>query len=103
MAAVENLTLFMIVLVFMGLWFGSIWTITRAYLMRITPPAMMNQSFTYYTLMERLATFIGPLSWGLIVMYAPTTHALNYRYAAIAMAIFVLIGLMFTKKLPEKI
>lgn len=103
MAATESFTLFIIVLVFMGLWFGSIWTITRAYLMRITPPHMMNQSFTYYTLMERLATFIGPLSWGFIVMYMPTTHALNYRYAAIAMAVFVFIGLLFTKNLPEKI
>ena len=102
MAIAKNFTFFIFVSVAMGLWFGSIWTVTRAYLMRLTPPSMMNQSFTYYTLMERLATFIGPISWGLIVTYLPRTDAFNYRAAAIAMAVFVFIGLIFVKKLPDR-
>lgn len=92
---------FIFVTIVMGLWFGASWTVTRAYLMHLTPPSMMNLSFTYYTLMERLATFMGPISWGLIVAYLPRTNALNYRIAAIAMAIFVLIGYMFAKRLPD--
>ncbi|TRZ64147.1 MAG: MFS transporter [Spirochaetia bacterium] len=101
MAVAKNFTFFIFVCVAMGLWFGSIWTVTRAYLMRLTPPSMVNQSFTYYTLMERLATFIGPISWGLIVTYLPRVGAFNYRAAAVAMAVFVFIGFVFTKKIPE--
>lgn len=100
MAIAKNFTFFIFVSIAMGLLFGSIWTVTRAYLMRLTPPSMTNQSFTYYTLMERLATFIGPISWGLVVTYLPRTDALNYRSAAIAMAVFVFIGFIFAKKLP---
>jgi len=93
---------FIFVTIAMGLWFGASWTVTRAYLMHLTPSPMMNLSFTYYTLMERLATFLGPISWGLIVAYLPRTDALNYRVAAIAMAVFVFIGLLFAKKIPDK-
>jgi len=101
MALTHSFPLFVAICVVMGLWFGSVWTITRAYLMKITPPAMMNQSFTYYTLMERLATFIGPISWGLVVAYLPTADNLNYRIAAVLMAVFVLIGVFLARKLPE--
>lgn len=102
MALAKSIIFFGFVCVAMGLWFGSIWTVTRAYLMKLTPPSMVNQSFTYYTLMERLATFVGPISWGLIVAYLPKVDGLNYRAAAIAMAAFVLIGLIFTKKIEDE-
>jgi len=101
MAVAKDFTFFVFIVIAMGLWFGSIWTVTRAYLLRLTPPSMTNRSFTYYTLMERLATFIGPISWGLIVTYGPKVGALNYRLAAVMMAVFVLIGIIFAKKLPE--
>lgn len=101
MAIAKSLTFFAFICVVMGLWFGSVWTVTRAYLMQITPSSMMNQSFTYYTLMERLATFVGPISWGLIVTFLPRVNAFNYRAAAMAMAVFVFIGIFFAKKLPK--
>ncbi|MEK7630267.1 MAG: MFS transporter [Patescibacteria group bacterium] len=102
MSIAQSFTFFTIVSIAMGLWFGAIWTVTRAYLTRLTPPHLMNQSFTYYTLMERLATFIGPISWGLIVTYLPKVGSFNYRTAAMMMAVFVLIGLFFARKLPNE-
>jgi UMF1 family MFS transporter len=101
MAVARDFVFFVLVAIVMGLWFGAIWTVTRAYLMRLTPPSMTNQSFTYYTLMERLATFVGPISWGLIVTYGPAAGALNYRLAAAMMAVFIIIGIFFARKLPE--
>lgn len=101
LAIAPTFTFFATVAVIMGLWFGAIWTTTRAYLLRLTPPSMTNLSFTYYELMERLATLVGPISWGLIVTYLPRAGALNYRTAAAAMALFVIIGLYFIKKLPD--
>jgi len=102
LAIVKSFSLFIAVCVAMGLWFGAIWTITRAYLVQLTPPEMINQSFTYYTLMERLATFIGPISWGLVVTYVPKTDALNYRSAAALMTVFVIVGLFIARKLPDR-
>ena len=85
----------------MGFWFGSIWTITRALLLQLTPANVLNKSFTYYTLIERFATLIGPISWGLIVTWLPKTNNINYRTAIFSMAVFVLIGLLIARKLPN--
>ena len=87
----------------MGLCFGSVWTVTRAMIIKYTPHHSLNQSFTYFVLMERFATFISPITWGLIIMYAPSSGSLNYRAAIFSMAIFVLIGLWIVKKLPKDI
>jgi len=101
MAIAKDFNLFIIICIVMGLWFGAIWTVTRAYLLHLTPPSMFNQSFTYYTLMERLATFIGPISWSLAIAYLPSAGALNYRSAAVLMAVFVGIGLLIARRLPD--
>jgi UMF1 family MFS transporter len=102
MAISTNFVLFTIISLIMGLWFGAIWTVTRAVVTQLTPPAILNQSFTYYTLMERFATFIGPISWGVIVLLGPKTNNLNYKFALCAMALFVLVGLILVKKIPSK-
>lgn len=101
LAVTTDIVAMFIITMVMGLWFGSAWTVTRAMVIKYTPPEKVSQSFTYYGLMERFATFIGPVSWGLIVAYGPTAHAFNYRGAAFAMALFVLIGFYIAKKLPE--
>ncbi len=100
LAVANNITVLLIITTFMGLWFGSAWTVTRAMFVKYAPAQSVSQSFTYFGMMERFATFIGPVSWGLIVAYGPQAHSLNYRGAAVAMAVFVLIGLLIAKKLP---
>ena len=97
----NTVPLLIAITVIMGLWFGAAWTITRAMVIRYTPNESLNKSFAYFTLMERFATFVGPVSWGLIVAYAPHANAINYRSAALCMAIFVIIGLIILKKLPN--
>ncbi|HEV3245032.1 MAG TPA: MFS transporter [Candidatus Paceibacterota bacterium] len=87
--------------ILMGIWFGSVWVIVRAHLARLTPARMFNRAFTYYTLMERFATLLGPLSWAVIVTLVPSTNGLNYRVAIISMAVFVIVGFFFAKKVPE--
>ncbi len=96
-----NFTVFFFVAMVMGLWFGSIWTVTRAMLLELVPKPYVNQTFTFYTLMERFATLIGPLSWGMLVAFGPHAGGLNYRLAATSMAIFVFIGFLIARKLPE--
>jgi UMF1 family MFS transporter len=101
MAFVPTLTGLFVLTIIMGLLFGSVWTVTRAMVISYTPPGSLNTSYTYFTLMERFATLIGPLSWGLIVAVGPQTENWNYRGAVCAMALFVLIGLLIARKLPS--
>lgn len=100
LASTTSLTVLFVISALMGLWFGSAWTVARAMMLKFSPDKSISRSYTYFTLMERFATFIGPISWGLIVAYGPQAGALNYRMAAVAMAVFVLIGLLIAKKLP---
>jgi UMF1 family MFS transporter len=102
LAFTSSLTILVVITVIMGLWFGSAWTVTRAMVIDFAPDHQVGQSLSYFTLMERFATLVGPLTWGLIVVYAPQTHSFNYRGAAFAMVLFIIIGLLIAQKLPGK-
>lgn len=95
-----SLALFSAVTIAVGILYGSIWSVTRAYLSGILPREEMNYGFSFYTLAERFATFAGPLTWGLIVgSFAESPF--GYRTAALLMTVFVIIGYLFVKKIPE--
>lgn len=88
--------------VVMGLLWGSTWTVTRAVMTYLTPPEKLNFAFTFYTLAERFSTFIGPLSWGLIVSGLTNLGTTRYRLALATMGLFVLIGLIIVRKIPSR-
>ena len=101
MALAGSFSFFMIIAVPMGILYGSIGSVTRAYLSGILPKGQMNYGFSFYTLMERFATFAGPLTWGLIVSSFGESSIIGYRIAAFSMTIFVIIGYFFIRKIPE--
>lgn len=100
---ITNFSFFIVVMLIMGIWWGAIWSVTRAIVISLTPEHKLNQSFTFYTLMERFSTLIGPISWGIIVSFITQTGGLNYRMAAASMTIFILIGLYIAKGLPDAV
>jgi UMF1 family MFS transporter len=102
LAVISNFYIFLAVVIAMGLWWGGIWSVTRAIVIDLTPEYDLNQSFTFYTLMERFSTLVGPISWGLIVAFTSQTNGLNYRIAIASMTVFILIGLYIARKLPDK-
>lgn len=102
LALANSLTLLVLTATVMGFLFGAAWTVTRAMVIRYAPGRSLNKSFAYFVFIERFATFIGPISWGLIVAYAPHSGGFNYRASALAMVIFVIIGFLVAKKLPDE-
>ena len=99
---VKNFSLFIVCTILMGFLFGSIWTITRTAMTALTPKEKLNFGFSFYTLAERVSTFLGPLSWGLITSLFINLGPTRYRLAAISMAVFVAIGLYFIRKVEIK-
>jgi MFS-type transporter involved in bile tolerance (Atg22 family) len=75
------------------LWFfmGGIRTVTRAYLSQILKKEEFWYWFAFYTLFERFATFIGPLSWWWIIAIFWIGWG-SYRIAMISMTAYVIIG-----------
>ena len=61
----------------------------------LCPKEKLNFGFSFYTLAERVSTFLGPLSWGLISWLFESFGSIRYRFAMMAMAIFVAVGVHF--------
>lgn len=99
---IKSLPLFVVSTVLMGFLFGSIWTVSRAAMTALTPKEKLNYGFSFYTLAERVSTFLGPLAWGLITSLLINLGPTRYRLAVISMALFVAIGLYFVRKVEIK-
>ena len=49
--------------IILGLVYGGMFSVARAVLAYLAPLGKHNYAFSYYSLMERFATLIGPLAW----------------------------------------
>jgi UMF1 family MFS transporter len=93
----ENFLLFSVATTVMGFLYGAIWTVTRAAMTALIPKGKLNYGFSFYTLAERVSTFVGPLSWGAITSLLVPFGPVRYRIAVIVLAVFVVIGLWFLR------
>ncbi|MFA6392688.1 MAG: MFS transporter [Candidatus Paceibacterota bacterium] len=93
-----NITILGILVTFMGILFGGVWAVSRALLSKLIPLDKLNYGFSFYTISERFASFLGPLTWSGIVVFTSKTNGLNYRFAIISMTIFIIVGFLFMRK-----
>ena len=92
LAAAPNFAVFAALTVPVGLLIGSSYSTARVYLTELLRPEEMTYGFSLFTLFERFASFVGPLTWGTtVVMFGGGGAA--YRAAILAMAVFMAIGL----------
>lgn len=82
-----------------GLFFGPVWSISRALVSELTPKDTEARSFAFYTLAERFATFIGPLVWSGILAATASQGTSSYSYALVAMSVLVLVGAILVGKI----
>ena len=86
----------------LGLLYGATWSITRAVMVDLSPKESLNHTFSYYTLAERFATFVGPLTWGLFTTLLVHRGPVRYQIAIVSMTVFILIGLLIVRKIPNE-
>ncbi len=85
-----------------GLLLGSVVTVTRAYLSEILKKEELGYGFSFYTLAERFATLLGPLTWGGIIAVLGTERT-SYRIAILFMTVFIIIGLAILLKWKREV
>ena len=90
---ITNFNLFVVATTIMGFWFGSNWAVSRSVMSYLTPPQGHNLAFAYFGLVERASSFVGPIVWGLVVTNLVSIGSDRYRYATLAVTIFVVLGL----------
>jgi len=89
----QNFVFFVFGTTMLGFLYGSVWTVTRAAMTALTPKNQLNFGFGFYTLAERVSTFVGPLTWGLLTALLVDLGPWRYRIAVTSMGAFVVIGL----------
>jgi UMF1 family MFS transporter len=92
-ALTSSLTVFITLTAVLGLLIGAMWAISRAYMSLLLSKEDMGYGFSFYTILERFSTLVGPLTWGGIISLLGT-DANTYRIAMGSMTVFVLIGLI---------
>jgi UMF1 family MFS transporter len=99
----SNMTAFIVITAILGILIGAMWAISRAYMSSLLTKDNMGFGFSFYTVLERFATLIGPLTWGGIIAMLGANE-ITYRIAMATMTVFVVIGLViitFWKKKNE--
>ncbi len=103
LAVITDFNLFVSISILMGFLFGSVWAVSRAIMVYLSPPDKLNYAFSYYTMAERFSSFLGPVVWGLTATLLAHLGPTRYRMAALSMTIFIFLGLFIIKKVPAKI
>lgn len=117
--------LFWILASLIGIFLGSTWTASRPLMANLAPKEKMGQFFGLYSLSGRTAAIIGPLIWGVVVLYCKqdffivkvvtdlaskvgltlaeqTLLTIQYRFAVLALAFLMLLGWILYRKVPDK-
>ena len=97
-----SFSVFWMVAILVGFLLGATYPILRAILSYLSPPEKLGSSFSFYTVMERFSTFLGPLVWGSLTTGLLDLGANRYRIALLAMGIFVVLSFIVLRKIPTK-
>lgn len=101
-AYTDNLKVFTAMTICIGLCIGGMWATSRAYMSTLLASEEMGYGFSFYTVLERFSSLVGPLAWGSIIAVAGT-NSTSYRIAMASMTVFVFTGLLivsFWKRRP---
>lgn len=93
-----NFSFFVLCTICMGFFFGATWTISRAIMTTLCPKDKLNFGFSFYTLTERAATFLGPLTWGIATLLFGSLGYSRYKIGISAMGALVILGFFFLRK-----
>lgn len=92
-ATADNFITLSVLSCFSGLLIGSVVAVTRAYLSRVLANDELVYGFSFYTIFERFATLVGPLTWGGVIAFLGV-YPNSYRVAMASMVIYIVIGIM---------
>ncbi len=93
LAVAPTFTIFAVLTIPVGLLIGSSYSTARVYMTELLRPEEITYGFSFFTLFERFASIIGPLTWGITVA-AFGGEVFSYRAAIGAMAVLIFIGLI---------
>ena len=91
-AVSQNEPLFWLVGPLAGAGMGGVWVVSRSLLVELSPPEKIGEFFGFYGLAGKMASIIGPLLWGTVVLIFEATQTFKYRAAVILLLLVILLA-----------
>jgi UMF1 family MFS transporter len=118
-------TVFWIMGSLVGIFLGSTWTASRPLLTSLAPKEVLGQFFGLYSLSGKVAAILGPIIWGIVVLYLKADKVIvqnvisfmrnlgvtftdqvistiQYRFAIGVLVLMVILGLIIFVKVPDR-
>lgn len=123
-AFTTNMTAFWVLGSCVGVFLGGTWSVSRPLLNGLVPNEKLGVFYGLYSLSGRVAAVIGPMVWGLVVLFfnseraagrfiltvmdgiglkpsVDVTGTIEYRFAIISLALIMLAGLYIYRRVPD--
>ncbi|MEW6101283.1 MAG: MFS transporter [Candidatus Omnitrophota bacterium] len=84
-----------------GVTLGSTWVVLRALAVKIAPESKMAEVFGLFNLAGFLSAILGPLYWGLILLFLKGFGEWGYRVSLLSLALFTALGLIFLLRIKN--
>ncbi len=78
-----------------GFSLGATWVVLRALVVRLVPEENVGQAFGVFNLVGYLSGVIGPVYWGLSLLYLSRFGETGYRVSLASLTLFLLAGSFF--------
>lgn len=86
-----------------GISLGSVWVVSRALAIRLVPEEKVGEAFGLFNLVGYVSGIIGPIFWGLILLYLSHFKEWGYRIACLSLISFLVIGFVFLLRVPKEV
>ncbi|NQT32588.1 MAG: MFS transporter [Candidatus Omnitrophica bacterium] len=73
---------------------GATWVILRAMIIKLIPEENLGEAFGIFNLIGYLSAVIGPVLWGLTLLYFTRMGEAGYRIAFLSMILFLIVGML---------
>jgi len=84
-----------------GISLGSTWVISRAIVIKLVPREKIGEIFGLFNLVSYISAIVGPLFWGIIILYFSSFGEWGYRMASLSMIPFIGVAFIFLLRLRK--
>lgn len=84
-----------------GISLGATWVISRALVIKLVPQEKVGEVFGLFNLVSYASGIVGPIFWGLVLLFFSPLGEARYRLACLSSIPFIIVALVFLFRLRK--
>lgn len=85
-----------------GMTLGSTWVVLRALVIKLVPEERIGGAFGLFNLVSYASGIVGPLFWGLVLLFFSHLGEAGYRISFLSLILFMTVGIVFILKISKE-